>query len=90
MSRNENVKCLESKNKNNLKGGSIYKDVEINDKYLDEILHNNNLKMDLAMQIISIDKTLGSNTVQNLKYFNSQPPATKAKTRTTSLFEACY
>ena len=46
MTRKENVKCLESKNKNNLKGGSVYKDVEINDKYLDEILHNNNLKMD--------------------------------------------
>ena len=42
--------------------------------------------MDLAMQIISIDKTVRSNTVQTIKYFNSQPPATKAKTGTTILF----
>ena len=42
------------------------------------------------MQIISIDKTVRSNTVQNLKYFDSQPPATKTKTGTTSLFEACF
>ena len=43
MTRKENDKCLESKNKNNLKGGSIYKDVETNDKNLDEILHTKNL-----------------------------------------------
>ena len=46
--------------------------------------------MDLAMQVISIDKTVRSNPVQNLKNFNSRPPATKAKTGTTSFFDACY
>ena len=40
---NENVKSLKSKSKNSVKGGSIHKNIEINDKYLDGILHNNNL-----------------------------------------------
>ena len=30
-------------NKNIFKGGSLNRDIEINDEYLDEILHNNNL-----------------------------------------------
>ena len=35
--------------------------------------------MELAMQIISSDKTIRSNTVQDLKEFNSQPLTTQAK-----------
>ena len=35
--------------------------------------------MKLAMQIMSSDKTVRSNTVQQLKYFNSQSSITKAK-----------
>ena len=31
------------KNKNNLKLGSVHKNIEIKDKFLDEILHNNNI-----------------------------------------------
>ena len=31
------------KNKKFLKAGSVHENIEINDKYLDEILHNNNL-----------------------------------------------
>ena len=35
--------------------------------------------MELALQIISTDKTVRSNTVQGLKDFNTQSLATKAK-----------
>ena len=35
--------------------------------------------MELALQIISIDETVRSNTVQDLKDFNSQSFATQAK-----------
>ena len=52
---------------------------EINGEYLDEILHNINLQMDLAMQIISNDQTVRSGTVHALKIFNSQSQATQAK-----------
>ena len=37
------LKVFESKSKNSLKGGSVHKNVEIDDEYLDEILHNKNL-----------------------------------------------
>ena len=33
--------------------------------------------MEVAMQIISNDQTVRSDTVQDLKDFNSQPPATQ-------------
>ena len=43
------------------------------------------------MQIISDDKTVRSNTVQDLKEFNSQSSATPAKKKEkTSLDDACY
>ena len=43
------------------------------------------------MQNISNDKTGRSNTVQNLKDFNSQSSATQVKKRRTiSLHDACY
>ena len=35
--------------------------------------------MDLAIQIISIDKTVRSNTIQDLKDFNSQSLATQVR-----------
>ena len=53
--------------------------IEINEHYLDEILHNNNSQMELAMQIISKDKTVRNDTIQDLKEFNSQSLATQAK-----------
>ena len=56
-------------------GGNI----EVDDESLDAILHNNNLQMELAMQIISNDKTVRSNIVQDLKDFSSQLLATQAK-----------
>ena len=37
------------------------------------------LKMDLAMQIISTDKTVRTDTIQDLKEFNSQSLTTQAK-----------
>ena len=47
--------------------------------------------MDLAMQIISIDKTVRSDTVQDLGEFNNQSLATQAKKkRTTSFYDARY
>ena len=65
---------------NNLKSGSIHANIDINNQDLDEILNNNNLEMVLAMQIISNDKTVRSDTVQDLREFNSQTLSTKAKT----------
>ena len=38
---NENSK--KTKTKNNLKGGSVQQNIEINEHYLDEILDNNNI-----------------------------------------------
>ena len=67
------------RNKTILKGRSMQLNVEITDKCLDETLRNNNLYMDLAMQIIFNDQTVRSNTVQDLKDFNSQSLATQAK-----------
>ena len=52
---------------------------EFNEHYLDEILNINNLLMELAMQIISNDKTVRSDIVQDLKDFNSKSLATRAE-----------
>ena len=47
--------------------------------------------MELAMQIISNDKTVRNDTVQDLKEFNSQSLSTRAKKRrTVSFYDACY
>ena len=47
--------------------------------------------MDLAMQIISIDKTVRSETVPDLKDFNLQSLTTHAKKRRTACqFDARY
>ena len=70
----EPIKPVESKNK--LKGGG---NNEINHEFLNEILHNNNLKMELAMQIITNDQTVRSNTVQELKNFNCQSLTAQAE-----------
>ena len=48
MTSNDFVKPATNKkpnerNKNILKAGSVHENIEINDKYLDEIVHNNNL-----------------------------------------------
>ena len=65
--------------------------IEINDQYLVEILDNNDILMDLAMQIISNDKTVRNETVQDLKDFNLQSLTTLAKKRRTiSFYDACY
>ena len=43
------------------------------------------------MQNISSEKTVRSNTVQDLKGFNSESSTTEAeKRRTVSLYDACY
>ena len=61
------------------KAESVHEKLEFNDEYLDEILHNNNFYMELAMQIVSNDKTVRSNTLRKLKEINSQPLTTPAK-----------
>ena len=43
------------------------------------------IKMELAMQIISNDKTVRTDTVQDLKEFNSQSLSTQAKTVNSQL-----
>ena len=70
---------LNKQNRNVLKAGSVQQNIEINEHFSDEILDNNNIQMDLAMQIISTDKTVRNDTVQDLKEFNSQSLATQAK-----------
>ena len=67
--------------KHALKAGSIHENIEINDEYSDEILLNKIIELELAMQIISNDKTLRSNRVNDLKEFNNQSLATQAKKR---------
>ena len=42
-------------------------------------MHNNNLYFDSAVKIIAIDKTVRSDTVQDLREFNNQSLATHAK-----------
>ena len=74
-----NVNKKKVKTKNNLKGGLTQENVEINEHYLDETLQNNSHEMELAMQIISNDKTVRNDTVQDLKEFNSQSLSTQAK-----------
>ena len=59
-----------------MKGGS---NIELNEHYWDKILKNNDSKMDLAMQIISNDKTVRNDTIQDLNEFNSQSLTTQAK-----------
>ena len=74
-----------------LKAGSVHENIEINDKFLDETLHKTNFQMELAMQIISNDKTVRSDIVQDLKIFNSQSLSTQTKKRRTITFhDACY
>ena len=57
----------------------MQEDTEINEHYLDKILKNNDFYMELAMQIISNDKTVRSDTIQDLKEFNQQSLTTQAK-----------
>ena len=74
---NENSK--KTKTKNNIKGGSIQENIEINEHYSDKILQNNNSEMELATQIISNDKTVRKDTVNDLKEIINQSLATQAK-----------
>ena len=60
------------KNKNLVKAGSVHENIEINEHYLDETLQNNISQMELAMQFISNDKAVRSDTVPDLKDFNAQ------------------
>ena len=60
------------KNKTFLKAGSKHANKEINDQNLDEVLDNNDKKMNLGMQIISTDKTVRNDSIQDLKDFNPQ------------------
>ena len=53
--------------------------IDINHDCLDEFLHNINFYMELAMQIISNDKTVRSDTIQDSKDFISQSLTTQAK-----------
>ena len=57
----------------------MHEKVEMNDHYLDEIVHNNNSYMDLAMQSISIDKTVKNDAMQDWRNFNSQSLTTQVK-----------
>ena len=72
------------------KCGSLKETFDNIDEYLNETLHNINLWMELGMQNISNDKTVRSNTVQDMKDFNVQSITTQAtKRRTISFYDAC-
>ena len=58
--------------KNKLKGDA---NIEIND----EIFHDNNLYLELAMQVISFDQSKRCDTIEDLKELSSQSSATQAK-----------
>ena len=70
---------MATKKKSKVKGGSVHEIDEINDKYFDENLHNNNHYMGFAMYITSDGKTVESNAIQDLKEFNSQPLSTQTR-----------
>ena len=74
-----NKRTSNTRNNNVLIAGCVQENIESNDKYLDETLHNNKIEMDLAMQIISSVKTVRINTVKDLKEFLNQSSATEAK-----------
>ena len=59
-----------------MEGGS---NIEFNEKYLDEFIHNNYLETELAMEVISNEKTVRSDTRLDSKDFNNQSLATQAK-----------
>ena len=50
------------------------------EEYLDETLQFNNLQLELAVHLISNDKIVKSDTVQDIKGFNSHFLAAPAKT----------
>ena len=78
-------------NKNVLKAGSMQEIIEINEHYSDESLDINDIYMGLAMQIISTDRTVRIDTIEDLKEFNSQFLTTQAKKRRAiSFYDACY
>ena len=74
------TKC-NKENKNVLKAGSVQQNIEINEHFLDEILQNINSYRELAMQIISNDKTVRNDTIQDLKELNQHSLTTQAKKR---------
>ena len=76
LAKPETNKKSKNRNKNDLKAGSMHENAEINDGYSDEILHKNDLLKYLAMQFLSIDKTVRSDTLQGFKEFNFQSLAT--------------
>ena len=79
------------RNKNILKTGTLHENIENNDQYLYEFWNNNDIQTDLAMQIIFKDKTVRSDTIQDLKEFNSQSLSSQAKKgRTVDFNDACY
>ena len=77
------------KNINILTAGPIHKNIEINHQNLDEILDNNDIQMDLAMQLISTDKTVRNDTIHDLKDSNLQSLTTQNR-RLISFYDACY
>ena len=67
------------RNKKVPKAGSPHGNVEIDDECSDKILHIINHHVELAMQIISNDKTMRNDVIKDLKDFNSQALTTQAK-----------
>ena len=66
-------------NKNVLKAGSMQENIEINEHYSDEILDINDIYMGLTMQIISTDRTVRIDTIEDIKEFTFQFLTTQSK-----------
>ena len=68
----------------------MHEKIEINHEYSDEILHKNNLQMDLALQITSKDQNVRSNSVQVSRIQLTISCYASQKRRTTSIYDACH
>ena len=98
---NSKNKTLKNKSKKILKGGaSQAENIEIDDEWFYETIFREGIrkkmvihfiKMELPKQFISSNKIVKSNTVKDLKYFNSQSSTTQAKKGEQLVFyDACY
>ena len=75
--------------KNQLKSGG---NIEINDEYLDEILHKNNFQIELAIQAISNDKTVRIGFLHSKRFKRIQLTVfinTSQKRRNNGFYDAC-
>ena len=72
-------RACKKRNKNFLKAGSTQEIIGISYEYSVEILHKKYFYMELTMQNFSSGRTVRSDTIQDLKEFNSRSLTTHAE-----------